>query len=112
MPYDTPILTCENEKEMSDQLTNFVVMCYKDALEDRGRFAIALTGGQAVTLLARRITEEPFVSYIDWTKWYVFFVDERCTSLDNPCSSYYMVDQALLQHVKIPEMEVFPSYDS
>jgi 6-phosphogluconolactonase/glucosamine-6-phosphate isomerase/deaminase len=96
---------------MSDQLTNFVVMCYKDALEDRGRFAIALTGGQAVTLLARRITEEPFVSYIDWTKWYVFFVDERCTSLDNPCSSYYMVDQALLQHVKIPEMQVFPAYD-
>ena len=113
MPYDTPILTCENEKEMSDQLTNFVVMCYKDALEDRGRFAIALTGGQAVTLLARRITEEPFVSYIDWTKWYVFFVDECVlSSLDNTCINYCMVDQALLQHVKIPEMEVFPSYDS
>ena len=93
MPFDTPVLTCENEKEMSEQITNFVVTSYNEAVEERGRFAIALTGGRALTLLARRITEEPFISYIDWTKWYLFFVDERCASLDNPCSSYYMVDQ-------------------
>jgi 6-phosphogluconolactonase/glucosamine-6-phosphate isomerase/deaminase len=88
-------------------------MCYKDSLEDRGRFDITLTAGEAVTPLARCITEESFVTYIDWTKWYVFFVDECVlSSLDNTCINYYMVDQALLQHVKIPEMEVFPSYDS
>ena len=109
--FDTPVLTCEDEKEISEQLTNFVVMCYNEAVEERGRFAIALTGGRAVKLLADRITREPFISYIDWTKWYVFFIDERCTSLDNPCSSYRMIDNALLQHVSIPEMQVFPAFD-
>ncbi len=54
-------------------------MCYKDTLEDRGRFDITLTAGEVVTPLARCITEESFVTYIDWTKWYVFFVDECCT---------------------------------
>jgi 6-phosphogluconolactonase/glucosamine-6-phosphate isomerase/deaminase len=110
--FDTPVLSCENEKEISEQLANFVVMCYNEAVEERGRFAIALSGGRAVTLLAQRLTEEPFISYVDWTKWYVFFVDERCTSLDNPCSSYHMVDQVLLQHVRIPEMQVYPAYDA
>ena len=105
------MLTCEDEKEISEQLTNFVVMCYNEAVEERGRFAIALTGGRAVKLLADRITREPFISYIDWTKWYVFFIDERCTSLDNPCSNYHMIDNALLQHVSIPEMQVFPAFD-
>ena len=109
--FDTPVLPCENEKEIAEQLANFVVMCYNEAVEERGRFAIALSSGRAVSLLAQRLTEEPFISYIDWTKWYVFFVDERCTSLDNPCSSYYMVDQVLLQHVRIPEMQVYPAYD-
>ena len=55
--FDTPVLSCENEKEISEQLANFVVMCYNEAVEERGRFAIALSGGRAVTLLAQRLTQ-------------------------------------------------------
>eukprot|EP00961_Rhodomonas_salina_P035057 471964-Rhodomonas_salina.2 len=32
--------------ELAEALANYVVTCYKEAIETRGRFAIALTGGR------------------------------------------------------------------
>lgn len=62
--------------------------CYLDAVEERGRFTISVTGGKALDLLARAITKEPYLSFVDWRKWFVFILEERCVPLTSPCSSY------------------------
>ena len=44
--FDTPVNFFDDEAELAEALANYVVSCYKDAVEIRGRFAIALTGGR------------------------------------------------------------------
>lgn len=72
----------------------------------RGRFVMALAGGNTPRKLYRCLaTEEPG---IDWARVHVFFSDERCVALDNPDSNYGMARETLLSHVPIPASQVYP----
>ncbi len=70
------------------------------ALEERGRFAVALAGGStpkaAYGLLAR-----DFAKTIDWERVHVFFGDERSVPPDHEGSNYRMAREALLDHVPV-----------
>ncbi|GKE43969.1 probable 6-phosphogluconolactonase 4, chloroplastic [Tanacetum coccineum] len=35
-----------------------------------------------------KLTEPPYVGSIHWSKWLIFFLDERVVPLDNPDSNY------------------------
>jgi len=109
--FDTPLDVQDDETEVSKALANFVTKKYLDAVEERGCFSIALTGGRALALLSCTIAAEPFVSFVDWRKWFVFILEDRCCPLTSPCSSYRLVDEQFLQFVRIPELQVFPAYD-
>jgi len=72
----------------------------------RGRFLVALAGGNTPRKLHRCLaTEEPG---IDWRRVFVFFSDERCVPHDSPDSNYGMARETLLDHVPIPASQIFP----
>jgi 6-phosphogluconolactonase len=68
----------------------------------RGVFRIVLAGGNTprgvYELLRKAIT--------DWSKWQVYFGDERCAPASDPQRNSRMAREALLDHVPIPRANV------
>jgi 6-phosphogluconolactonase len=75
------------------------------AIAARGRFTIALAGGQTPKTLYRVLATE-LRSRITWASWEIFFGDERCVPPYHPASNYAMVASTLLAQVSVPERQV------
>jgi 6-phosphogluconolactonase len=79
--------------------------CALSAIAERGRFCVALSGGNTprgvhAELAARKKDSLP------WDKIYVFFGDERHVPPEDPESNYRMARESLLSKVPIPEENV------
>jgi len=68
----------------------------------RGRFSVALAGGNTPKGTYELLAGEPYRSSIDWDRVHVFWGDERCVPPDNARSNYRMTRTALLDRVPIP----------
>ena len=77
-----------------------------DSIAARGRFTVALAGGSTPAALYRLLASPPFADGIDWSRWHVFWGDERCVPPDHPDSNYGMARLTLLDHVPIPPSQV------
>jgi len=45
--------------------------------------------------------EAPFVDSIDWSRWHVFWVDERVVPKDHPDSNYKLAYDGFLSKVRV-----------
>lgn len=72
------------------------------AIAARGRFLVVLAGGNT----PRDIYAALRAADADWSRWHVFFGDERCVAADDPSRNSVMAAQALLDHVPIPPAQV------
>ena len=77
-----------------------------DAIAERGRFTIALAGGSTPAALYGLLASPPLSAGTDWSRWHVFWGDERCVPPDHPDSNYGMARRALLDRVPIPPAHV------
>lgn len=64
-------------------------------------FSLVLSGGSTPKLLYQLLAAEPYRSKIDWSKFEIFFGDERCVPPDHPDSNFKMASEALLSHVPL-----------
>jgi 6-phosphogluconolactonase len=83
-----------------------IVAFAQEAVAARGRFSLALAGGETPRPLYQRLAEPPLAAQIDWSRAHVFFGDERCVPPDHPESNYRMAREALLDRVDIPASSV------
>jgi len=83
-------------------LADQIVQISERAIGTRGRFTIALSGGETPRILYRLLATEEYTSRIEFMSWHVFFGDERCVPPDNDESNYHMARQSFLDHVPIP----------
>jgi 6-phosphogluconolactonase len=74
-----------------------------DAIRQRGRASIALSGGSTPKRLYQLLTQPPYSLAIDWSKVHLFFADERFVPHDDPDSTVQLVRETLLAGVKVPE---------
>jgi 6-phosphogluconolactonase len=82
-----------------------VVGLARDAVAARGRFTIALSGGNTPAGLYRLLGGEgdtTFRDAIDWPAVEVFWSDERHVPPNDPTSNYRMAAETLLTRVPIP----------
>lgn len=77
-----------------------------EAVAGRGRFTVALAGGSTPATLYRALALPLFARDIDWSRWHVFWGDERCVPPNHPDSNYGMARRTLLDHVPIPPSQV------
>jgi 6-phosphogluconolactonase len=85
-----------------------VMMRAREAVDNRGRFILALSGGSTPKGLFQQLTEEPVMNLMPWDKTFVFWVDERHVPQDHPDSNYRMAQEFLLSKVPIPKENIFP----
>src|SRR3981081_352774 len=83
-----------------------VARAANEAVKERGRFAIALSGGSTpkslYTLLATNAR-----AALPWAQMFFFWSDERHVPPTDPESNYRMAQEALLSKVPVPEGNVF-----
>jgi 6-phosphogluconolactonase len=75
------------------------------AIADRGRFTVALSGGSTPKMLYQLLAG-PFRDQISWDKIHFFWSDERHVPPDHPDSNYHMTYEALISHVPVLENQV------
>jgi 6-phosphogluconolactonase len=76
------------------------------SLDDRGSFAVALSGGSTPRPAYEHLATMELASQLDWSHIHVFWGDERCVAAHHPDSNYGMARQALLDHIPIPTRNV------
>ena len=76
------------------------------AIEARGRFLVALSGGGTPSGLYRLLAGEIFRDKVDWARTFVFWGDERCVPPDREGSNYNQAYNILLRHVPIPDKNI------
>ena len=77
-----------------------IAQAARSAVYNRKRFRLALSGGEALRALYRRLAEE-YRERIQWPQLTVFFADERCVPGPNAESNYALAAGALLSHVPL-----------
>ena len=78
----------------------------QEAAAARGRFAVALSGGETPRALYRMIARQQFSQKIPWRRVQLYWGDERCVPPDDAASNYGMARDAFLKHVPIAEANV------
>lgn len=82
--------------------TDLVASLAVRSIAERGRFTIALAGGNTPRPVYERLASASYAGRIDWSRVQVFFGDERCVPPEDPRSNYQMARTALCDHVPIP----------
>ncbi|MGZ8245541.1 6-phosphogluconolactonase [Methylomagnum sp.] len=77
------------------------------AIEDHGRFSVALSGGSTPRRLYSLLAQPPYLHAVDWTRVHIFFADERYVPPDHPDSTLLLARETLLNHVPIPPENIF-----
>jgi len=84
----------------------------EQAVRERRRFTVALSGGSLMNILGPPLVSDPLRSRIDWTAWEVFWADERCVPLESPESNFAAAKRVLFDHVPIPREQIHALEDS
>jgi 6-phosphogluconolactonase len=77
------------------------------AVQERGKFRIALSGGNTPRRLYQLVAAAPLSEQLPWAQTYVFWGDERRVPPSHPDSDYRMARETLLDHVPVPEGQIF-----
>lgn len=96
--------------ELSRALADYWLRLCREAVQQRGRFMVALSGGSTPRLLHEVLAQAPYRDAVEWEKVWVFFGDERSVPQDHPQSNYHMAVETLLSQVPIPATQVFPMF--
>jgi len=91
-----------DSEELAKSLASFIVKAQKEALNKKGRFDVALSGGSLPKMLSA-LVDNPAVK---WDKWQIFYVDERVVPLDHPDSNHLACSKILYSKVPIPENNI------
>ena len=99
------IVVAENTEAAERQAVDLISERARVAITARGRFTLALSGGSSVRSVYARLAAEPG---IDWTKVFLFLVDERFVEPTNPYSNFALVKESLIDRLpSLPASNVF-----
>jgi 6-phosphogluconolactonase len=79
-----------------------------DAVNTRGRFSVALSGGSTPRRTYEILAQPPFREQVPWGRTHVFWGDERCVDPSDPRSNARLARAALLDHVPLPRTQIHP----
>src|SRR5216683_6892354 len=91
---------------LSYEAAQYIVGIATESIATRGRFMIALSGGNTPRKTYGLLGSEPYRSQVDWELVHIFWSDERCVPPDSPDSNYLMAHEELLSQIPIPVQQV------
>jgi len=103
-PAEIRILT--TPQELFEAAAEEVVCATKEAIKERGRFTIALSGGSTPRSLFNLLATNAR-NTLPWSSMFFFWGDERHVPPTDADSNYRMADEAMLSKVPVPAGNVF-----
>ncbi|XP_010324256.1 probable 6-phosphogluconolactonase 2 [Solanum lycopersicum] len=97
--------------ELSTDLADYISELSEASVKERGVFAIALSGGSLISLITK-LCEVPYSKTVDWSKWYIFWVDERVVAKNHVDSNYKLAKDVFLSKVPIVPSHVHSINDT
>ena len=91
---------------LADAAARRFVAAASDAIDSRGQFVVALSGGATPRGTYRLLATEALVSRVTWSRVQVLWGDERCVPPNDVESNYRMARETLLDRVPIPAANV------
>ncbi len=88
--------------QLQSAATEAILKSAHEALASRGYFSLVLAGGTTPREIYRLLRD----SDTDWSKWHVYYGDERCLPLDHADRNSGMAEDSLLRHVAIPANQI------
>lgn len=85
---------------------NHFLSAYQKAVDTKGVFYVALSGGSTPKAIFNLLTKDPFSSYIDWKKVHLFWSDERSVPPTDQESNFHMAMEAGFSKVPIPPEQI------
>jgi 6-phosphogluconolactonase len=108
MPAQFRVIINDNPVELSDAGATLFAERAGHAIQRKGFFTVALSGGSTPRGTHRRLAEEPFRSSISWDQTHIFWVDERCVPVEDPASNYGAACKDFIDRVPIIKTNVHP----
>jgi 6-phosphogluconolactonase len=96
----------ESVAEVAAAAAHRLIELGREAIAERGRFAVALAGGSTPQRTYELLASEDYQAQLEWTKVHIFFGDERSVPPDDDESNYRMASEALLSRVDLPEENI------
>mgnify|MGYP001813886927 FL=1 len=85
--------------QIASRASAIILRAAQKAIAAHGQFRIVLAGGSTPTQVYRQLAR----AETDWSRWQVYFGDERCLPADNAERNSRMATHAWLSHVDIPQ---------
>jgi 6-phosphogluconolactonase len=100
-------IICEDKAALGSKLYNYIKEASEKAIRDHGFFAIGLSGGSLIDIIASSgLLQDTDVNFAFWK---VFLVDERAVALDSKDSNYYGIKTKLSANDSpMTESQIFP----
>lgn len=93
-------------QSLSEAAAEQFVRIGNQVLQERDRFAVALSGGSTPKRLFQLLTKPPYRDKLDWSKVVFLWGDERPVPPDHPDSNYRMACEALLEPLGIKSEQI------
>ncbi len=95
-----PVL--EDAQAVARETARRILLAADRALAERRSFRIVLAGGNSPAKAYALLAE----TSADWSRWQIYFGDERCLSPGDPQRNSVLATDAWLRHVPIPESNI------
>jgi len=106
--YRPNVEVASDAEDLAHRTVEFFVSAAHEALEARGVFYTALSGGGTPKRTFELIGASPLAQSLPWRNIHVFWVDERYVPSDSPFSNYRLAADAFLEKVPIPPDNIHP----
>ncbi len=106
MTSSVEIRTLTTPQELFAAAAEVVVSAAADAVAQRGRFTIALSGGSTPKSLFNLLATNAR-TVLPWERMFFFWGDERHVPPTDPDSNYRMAEETMLSKVPVPAGNVF-----
>ena len=94
----------ESVAALRDAACAAVMQSAEEAIAQRGCFTLVLAGGTT----PRDVYRELSTVATEWSKWHIYYGDERCLPRDHAERNSCMAEHAWLNHVAIPQAQIHP----
>ena len=95
----------KNPATMAERAAHILAAACEEAVEERGIFRLAISGGVTPIPLFRLLSAPDWADRLPWDKISIFFVDERCVDPEHPDSNYGLARRELLS--KVPSIRFY-----
>ncbi|CAO2200458.1 unnamed protein product [Urochloa humidicola] len=105
------LIIFDAEEDLAASLAKHTAELSAKFTAERGAFTVVLSGGSLVKAL-RKLAEPPYLEAVDWSKWHVFWVDERAVPKEHADSNYKLASDEFLSKVPIPADQIYAINDA